>query len=140
MLRNLWQLLTRTPPTSSARARRQKSRPRLGLELLEQRTAPAILTVNSILDTANTSDAYLSLREAIAIVNSPTLPSGLSTQITGQISGTLHAGGSDTIVFDPTQVTAPIILGRYATGAEPAQQHGGGDHRRRHGGRHCGRQ
>src|SRR5262249_22585933 len=72
---------------------------------------PAVFTVNSTLDTANASDLYLSLREAIALVNSATLPSDLSAQITGQISGTLHAGGTDTIQFDPTRVTAPITLG-----------------------------
>jgi predicted outer membrane repeat protein len=86
---------------------------RLGphLEALEDRTAPATLTVNSVADTASAADAYLSLREAVAIVNSPTLPNGLSAQILGQISGTLHDGGADSIVFDPTAVTGPIVLG-----------------------------
>jgi hypothetical protein len=83
---------------------------RLGLELLEGRLAPATLTVNSLADTANPTDPYLSLREAIALVNSPTLPSGLSNQILGQISGTLHQGGSDTVVFDPTAVRTSITL------------------------------
>jgi hypothetical protein len=69
------------------------------------------LTVNSTLDTANDSDPYLSLREAIAIVNSPTLPTDLSPQILAQISGTLHANHSDAIVFDPASVTGPITLG-----------------------------
>src|SRR5262249_37666891 len=91
--------------------RRAPGRIRPALELLEDRLAPAILTVNSALDTANASDPYLSLREAIALVNSATLPSGLSAQITGQIRGTLHAGGTDTIRFDHTKVTAPITLG-----------------------------
>jgi streptogramin lyase len=77
---------------------------------LESREAPAVLTVNSVADTANSTDAYLSLREAIAIVDSSTLPSGLSPQIMAQISGTLHAGGSDTIQFDHSQVTGPITL------------------------------
>ena len=44
------------------------------LEPLEDRLAPAILTVNSAADTANATDRYLSLREALAIVNSATLP------------------------------------------------------------------
>jgi hypothetical protein len=92
------------------RARRpQGTRP--VLEALEDRMAPAILTVNSMADTANVSDGYLSLREAVAIVNSATLPSGLSAQIAGQMSGTLHGGGTDTIVFDHTKVTGPITLG-----------------------------
>ena len=81
-------------------------RPRL--EVLEDRTAPAVLTVNSNIDTANASDTYLSLREAIAIVNSSTLPSGLSPQILGQISGTLHGNGSDSILFN---LNRPITLG-----------------------------
>jgi hypothetical protein len=83
---------------------------RLGLEVLEDRLSPATLTVNSTADTANPSDPYLSLREAIPLVNSPTLPIGLSDQILAQIVGTLHEGGSDTIVFDHIQVTGPIVL------------------------------
>jgi hypothetical protein len=86
-----------------------RCRPRL--EALEDRLAPAILTVNSTADTANATDSYLSLREAVAIVNSATLPSGLSSQITGQISGELHGGGTDTIVFDHAAVTGAITLG-----------------------------
>jgi hypothetical protein len=91
---------------------RKQPRPRHRpfLEILEDRLAPATLLVNSTADTANATDAYLSLREAIAIVNSPAL-SSLSTQIQHQITGALHAGGSDTIQFDHTQVTTPIILG-----------------------------
>ena len=61
------------------------SRPRL--ELLEDRLAPATLTVDSTADTASDADPYLSLREAVGIVNSPTLPTDLSPQILGQISG-----------------------------------------------------
>jgi hypothetical protein len=80
------------------------------VELLEDRQAPAVLTVNSTADTASHTDPYLSLREAVAIVNSATLPTGLSDQILGQISGTLHSGGADTIGFDPTAVTGPIVL------------------------------
>jgi predicted outer membrane repeat protein len=83
----------------------------LALEMLEDRLSPASLTVNSTADTASSSDSYLSLREAIAIVNSPTLPSGLSAQILAQITGTLHAGRADTIAFDPAHVTGPIVLG-----------------------------
>jgi hypothetical protein len=81
----------------------------LGLECLEGRLAPATLTVNSSLDTANPSDSYLTLREAVAIVNSPTLPPNLSPQILAQISDPLHANGADTIQFSPG-VTA-ITLG-----------------------------
>jgi hypothetical protein len=81
------------------------------MEFLEDRLAPAVLTVNSVADTASPTDPYLSLREAVAIVNSPTLPGGLSDQIRAQIDGVLHEGSSDTIVFDPTTVTGPIVLG-----------------------------
>jgi hypothetical protein len=77
-----------------ARTCRPSPRRRLHLERLEGRLAPATLTVNSPADTANPSDPDLSLREAITIVNSPSLPSGLSNQILGQISGTLHAGAA----------------------------------------------
>ena len=96
---------------SRVRLRQPQRRTRLAVELLEDRLAPAILTVNSTADTANATDPYLSLREAIDIVDSATLPTGLSSQIMGQISGTLHANGSDTIMFDQTSVTAPIVLG-----------------------------
>jgi hypothetical protein len=71
----------------------------------------AILTVNSVADIASLADPYLSLREAIVIVNSPSFPNGLSAQIQAQISGTLHHNGADTIVFDPAAVTGPIVLG-----------------------------
>jgi hypothetical protein len=82
----------------------------LALESLEGRLAPATLTVNSTSDTASPTDPYLSLREAVAIVNSPTLPTDLSDQILARISGTLHEGRADTIVFEPTGVTGPILL------------------------------
>jgi hypothetical protein len=82
----------------------------LRLETLEDRLSPASLTVNSTADTANPTDPYLTLREAVAIVNSPTLPDNLSDQILGQIDGDLHEDHADTIVFDPGQVAAPIVL------------------------------
>jgi hypothetical protein len=87
------------------------ARRRLCLEWLEDRLSPATLTVNSTADTASDSDTHLSLREAIAIVNSPTLPTDLSPQIQAQISGTLHQNRADTIGFDHSAVTAPIVLG-----------------------------
>jgi hypothetical protein len=84
---------------------------RLLVEALEDRLSPAVLTVNSTQDTANPTDPYLSLRQAIALVNSPTLPTGLSDQILGQIDGRLHDGRTDTIVFDSAGVSGPIVLG-----------------------------
>ena len=114
-------LLARKPRTF----RRDPARLRLSIEALEDRLTPATLTVNSMADTANATDAYLSLREAIAIVNSATLPSGLSSQITGQISGTLHGGNAEPqIVFDHTKVTAAITLGGAETGVEPGEHNG----------------
>jgi hypothetical protein len=83
----------------------------LSVEVLEGRLAPATLMVNSTADTASDSDPYLSLREAIALVNRASLPGDLSPQIQGQISGTLHSGAADTIAFDPAGVTGPIVLG-----------------------------
>jgi fibronectin-binding autotransporter adhesin len=103
-VRNLFGGKPRTVRSSPARQR-------LSLEALEDRLAPATLTVNSTANTASATDPYLSLGEAIAIVNSATLPTGLSAQITGQISGALHAGGTDTIVFDDAKVTEAITLG-----------------------------
>jgi hypothetical protein len=97
----------RCPARSTSRTRAG----RLHLESLEDRLAPATLTVNSIADTANATDPYLSLREAVALFNSPSLPSGLSDEILEQISGDLHGDGSDTIVFDPDAVSGPIVLG-----------------------------
>jgi predicted outer membrane repeat protein len=106
---HLW--LARRLGCATPRRARPRTRRRLYLEVLEGRLAPATLTVNSIADTASDSDPYLSLREAIAIVNSPSLPTDLTPQILGQISGTLHSGGADTIGFDPAGVTGPIVLG-----------------------------
>jgi hypothetical protein len=100
------QCRSRTRPLGSRGARRPFT-----LEILEDRQAPATLTVNSTADTANPLDPYLSLREAVAIVNSPSLPNGLSDQILAQINGDLHAGGADTILFDPGTVRTPIVLG-----------------------------
>jgi hypothetical protein len=96
---------------NSPSVRKDLARFRPRLDLLENRLAPATLIVNSAADTAGDTDAYLSLREAVAIVNSATLPTDLSPQITAQINGTLHAGGVDTIGFDPSAVTGPITLG-----------------------------
>jgi hypothetical protein len=112
MFFNAWLRILRTiccVEGKSARTPRRRRatefRPRL--EPLEDRTAPAVLTVNSTLDTANPTDGYLSLREAIAIVNnpSPTLPSDLNPAQVAQISGTLHANQKDTI---QSSVSGPI--------------------------------
>jgi hypothetical protein len=108
MFRTFWNNLLQGKRSQAHRLDRRR---RLELEALEGRLAPATLTVNSTADTANPDDPYLSLREAIAIVNSPSLPSGLSDQILGQISGTLHQDDADTIRFDPDAIQGPITLG-----------------------------
>jgi hypothetical protein len=91
--------------------RRERDGRRPGLEVLEARWAPATLTVNSLADTASPTDPYLTLREAVAIVNSPSLPDGLSPQILAQIGGILHADGADAILFDPALAHFYIALG-----------------------------
>jgi hypothetical protein len=99
-------LFARTPHTR----RKEPARFRPRLEALEGRLAPAVLTVNSTAD--NTTDtSVLTLREAIAIVNTSPDVKTLSQSIQNQISGALHAGKTDTIQFDPTKVTGAITLG-----------------------------
>jgi hypothetical protein len=99
-------LFARTPRTR--RPEPARFRPRL--EALEGRLAPAVLKVNSTAD--NTTDtSVLTLREALAIVNTSPDVKTLSQSIQNQISGALHDGQTDTIQFDPTKVTAPITLG-----------------------------
>src|SRR5919197_610972 len=65
------------------------------LEALENRLAPAVLTVNTLTDQV-TANNVLSLREAVGVVNSGST-SGLSTAERAQVSGTL--GSNDTIQF-----------------------------------------
>src|SRR5262249_55484185 len=76
------------------------------LEPLEDRTAPAVLTVNTTNDDT-TPDATLSLREAIGVVNSGPA-AGLSAAEQAQISGAL--GSNDTIQFSASG-TGKIQLG-----------------------------
>src|SRR5262249_8516513 len=64
----------------------------------EDRTAPAVLTVNTLLDDS-TPDNFLSLREAIGAVNSGSA-AGLSAAEQVQISGAF--GSNDTIQFSVT--------------------------------------
>jgi hypothetical protein len=106
--------------TLRARSRifhRNKARPRV--ELLEDRTAPATLTVNTTAD--NTTDtSVLTLRDAITLVNNGGNPTSLgqSTMPAGwasQINTANPFGGNDTIQFnistsDPGY-TAPISVG-----------------------------
>jgi hypothetical protein len=104
-----WRLLTASRSIAKKSDRRQRATTRLRVDELEDRTVLAVLTVNSALATANATDAFLTLPEAIAIVDSSTLPTGLSAQILSQINGTLHVP-SDTIQFDPSLANSTIVL------------------------------
>src|SRR5438552_8139498 len=78
----------------------------LRLEALENRLAPAVLTVNTLADKT-TADNSLSLREAVGVVNGGST-SGLSTAERAQVSGTL--GSNDTIQFDPSLSGGTLTL------------------------------
>ena len=69
---------------------------RLALENLEDRCAPAVLTVNSVADNT-TADSALTLREAIQVVNG-SLGHSLTTAEKAQVSGVL--GTNDSIQFN----------------------------------------
>ncbi len=75
---------------------RRRPRLRLTLEMLEDRYAPAILTVNSVADNT-AADNALTLREAIAIVDG-NLGRSLTTAESAQVAGTL--GSNDMIQFN----------------------------------------
>src|SRR5262245_43244773 len=89
-------------PNRKIRTRRPSFVPRL--ELLEGRLAPAVLTVNTALDET-TPDAFLSLREAVNVVNTQST-AGLSNAELTHISGTLGVG--DEIQFAPSLVGKTI--------------------------------
>src|SRR4051812_3895417 len=76
------------------------------LEALEDRLVPAVLTVNTLADQA-TADNALSLREAVAAVNSGST-SALNTAEQMQVAGTL--GSNDTIQFDPGLAGGTLTL------------------------------
>jgi hypothetical protein len=76
-------------------AARPRTRP--GLETLEDRSVPAVLTVNSLLDNV-TPDGVLTLREAVQAVNAGST-AGLSVQEQAQVNQTRPFGTNDTIVF-----------------------------------------
>lgn len=81
------------------RQRRRRAFYRPCLEVLEQRQAPAVLTVNTATDET-TADNFLSLREAINVVNSEST-NGLSQDELNLVNQTELLGSEDTIVFDP---------------------------------------
>jgi CSLREA domain-containing protein len=60
----------RPGPLKSAQARRRRTaRRRPGLEALEDRAVPAVLTVNSPADDVDDLDGSLTLREAVQLAN-----------------------------------------------------------------------
>jgi hypothetical protein len=67
---------------------------RLGLEMLDDRVVPAVLTINTLADT--TDSGLLSVRDAISVVDGGST-SGLPASEVNQVSGTL--GQNDTITF-----------------------------------------
>jgi hypothetical protein len=94
----------RVPPfarrrASSANSFSTAARPHL--EVLEDRTAPAVLTVNSLSDSATPPSNVLTLREALQVVDTGSTAS-LSSQQLAQINQTQPLGSDDTIVFDPS--------------------------------------
>src|SRR5262245_26552360 len=115
------------------RSRRPTRRP-LALEPLEGRTLlAATITVNTTLDTNDSTDSLVTLREAILIANGTR---AVSATEMNQVSGTLGTGASDrdTIAFNipgtgvhtiqPATVlpaiTDPVILDGYTQpGASP---------------------
>src|SRR5436190_15519115 len=95
-----------SPRQGQRNSSHQKRRLRPLLELLEDRNAPAVLTVSSLADGAiSGSTPTLSLREAVALVDTAgtaTDGSGNSLAVakTSQVSGSF--GSNDTIQFDPS--------------------------------------
>jgi predicted outer membrane repeat protein len=90
--------------------RRHQARCRPRLEALEDRLAPAVLTVNT-LDDAIVPDGVLSLREAIAVVNSGST-AGLSAAEVAQVDQSTNAlGTNDLIQFAPGLASATNSTG-----------------------------
>jgi hypothetical protein len=90
-------------------------------ERLEDRHLLAVLTVNTISDTT-AADAVLTLREALAVVNSGST-AGLSAQELAQVNTTNTAlGTGDTIQFDSTVFAAAQTIALTATGQLPIQR------------------
>src|SRR5262249_15148153 len=122
MLFRLW-LRSLKPPSQRSR-RRAPGQPqalrKLMLERLEDRLAPATLTVNSLDDTVSGTTPALDLREATLLINSggtatDSSGNGLSAAKASQIdTSTGDFGSNDTIQFDPGLFGAPpqmITLG-----------------------------
>lgn len=111
-----WKRLFRSAKSHPLRSLRRHSA-RTGLEVLEDRCVPAVLTVNTNLDNTD-ADGLLSLREAVALVNESgdamaALGRDLDSGELGQVNTTGPFGTDDTITFDPTVFATPqtITLG-----------------------------
>ena len=73
MFDRLWRSFRSARPRRHALLGRSESLPlRLCLEALEDRLAPAVLTVNSSSDAIDHTDGLLNLREALSVVNAQT--------------------------------------------------------------------
>src|SRR5262249_41429575 len=98
-LRNLRSLCHphRTPGDGRRADRKARARFRPRLEVLEDRLAPAVLTVTTTHDEVTPKDGNVSLREAIAAINNGS--GGGDTDIANQNPGTF--GSFDTIRFAP---------------------------------------
>src|SRR5262249_52874003 len=112
----------RRAPRSPRQGRPPSRRPRLTLELLEDRLAPATLTVNTLVDSIGGSQ--LSLRDAILAVDG----GSYSGPATGQVSGTF--GSNDTMLFQSalngtlslTTANGPLVISKNLTiTANPTQ-------------------
>jgi hypothetical protein len=99
----------RSRSRDAGRSRPPAAPTRPQLEVPEDRAAPAILTVNSLVDAVSGTTAALDLREAILLVDSGrTATDGagnsLSTAKAGQIdTGNGGFGSNDTIQFDQSR-------------------------------------
>src|ERR1039457_3698403 len=93
-------------PRTALRFGRQTFRP--SMEILEDRTAPAVLIVNSAADN-NVRDTGLTLREAILLTNGGLTYGALSSLEKAQVSSST-LGVNDTIEFASTVAGQPIDL------------------------------
>ena len=89
----------------------------MGVEALEVRLVPAVITVNSLADT-NTSDNFLTFVEALDIVNNQNLLAFSPSEL-AQISFTTALGTNDEIRFAPSltasaPATITVTAGEYA--------------------------
>jgi predicted outer membrane repeat protein len=114
-------VLLRNQKTTSGTKRpslpRKPARFRPGLEVLEDRTVPAVLNVTTPLDVVDPNDGVLSLREAVQQANASKGPDTIFLP-----AGTyLLNGGDELAVTDDTNVTG--------AGAGATVIDGGGEHR-----------